>query len=263
MDALRIITCVKQVPEATDVRVNPETNTLVREGVPSMVNPYDLYAVEEAIRIREKHGGKVTAVSMGPPQAEEVLKEAISMGADDAVLLTDRAFAGADTWATALTLATAIKKLGFDLVICGKQAVDGDTAQVGPELAEFLGIPSVTFVSKVEESGDRHLKVRRMMEEGYQVVEVSFPCLLTVVKEINEPRIPSLRGKLRARSTEIKVWDSLQLSVDSSRIGLEGSPTRVIRIFTPTKTRNVKLFSGDPSESVKCLLEGLKERRMI
>ncbi len=263
MDDLRIITCIKQVPETTDVRINPETNTLVREGVPSMVNPHDLYAVEEAIRIKEKHGGKVTTISMGPPQAEEVLREAISMGTDDAVLLTDLAFAGADTWATALTLATAIRKLGFDLVICGKQAIDGDTAQVGPELAEFLGIPSVTFVSKVEELNDRQLRVRRMMEEGYQVVETSLPCLFTVLKEINEPRIPSLRGKLRAKSTEMEVWSSSHLAIDPSKVGLEGSPTRVIRIFTPTKKRNVKLFTGDPSDCVKNLLEGLKKRGTI
>lgn len=263
MDDLRIITCIKQVPETTDVKINPETNTLVRKGVPSMVNPYDLYAVEEAIRIKEKNGGKVTAVSMGPPQAEEILREAISMGVDDAVLLTDLAFAGADTWATAFTLFMAIRKLGFDLIICGKQAIDGDTAQVGPELAEFLGIPSVTFVSKVEELKDKHIKVKRMMEEGYQVVETSLPCLLTVVKEINEPRIPSLRGKLRAKSAEMQIWGSPQLAIDPSRVGLEGSPTRVIRIFTPTKKRNVKLFTGDPSVSVKKLVEGLKERGII
>jgi len=263
MDALRIVTCVKQVPETTDVRVNPETNTLVREGVPSMVNPYDLYAVEEAIRIREKHGWKVTAISMGPPQAEQVLREAVSMGADDAILLTDPAFAGSDTWATALTLATAIRKLGFDLIICGKQAIDGDTAQVGPELAEFLDVPSVTFVSEVEELANECLKVRRMMEDGYQVVESSLPCLLTVVKEINEPRIPSLRGKLRAKSTDIKLWDSSLLSMDQSRVGLQGSPTRVIRIFTPAKKKNVKLFTGDPSDSVKSLLVHLKEKGII
>ena len=263
MDALRIVTCIKQVPETTEVRVNPETNTLVREGVPSMVNPYDLYAVEEAIRIKEKHGADVTAITMGPPQAEEVLREAISMGADNAILLTDRAFAGADTWATSVTLAAAIRKIGFDLITCGKQAVDGDTAQVGPELAELLGIPSLTFVSSIEELDGSLLKVRRMMEEGYQVVEASLPCLLTVVKEINEPRIPSLRGKLKAKSTEVPIWDSSHLSIDASEVGLEGSPTRVIRIFTPTKKREAKLFSGDPADCAKDLVKSLKERGAI
>ncbi len=263
MDDLRIVVCVKQVPETADVKWNPETNTLLREGIPSMVNPYDLYAVEEAIRIREKRGGKVTVISMGPSQAEEVLREAVSMGADDAVLLTDRAFAGADTLATAFTLAKAIGKLGFDLIICGKQAVDGDTAQVGPELAECLGIPSITFVNKVEELSNGSLRARRMMEEGYQLVRTSLPCLLTVVKGINEPRIPSLRGKLKAKSTKIENWDSSHLETDPSRVGLEGSPTRVIRIFTPTKKRDVKLFTGDPSDCVKILLENLKERRAI
>lgn len=263
MDDLKIVTCIKQVPETTDVKVNPETNTLVREGVPSMVNPYDLYAVEEALRIKEKHGGKVTAISMGPPQAEEVLREAISMGADDAVLLTDRAFAGADTWATAFTLATAIKKIGFDLIICGKQAVDGDTAQVGPELAEFLGVPAITFISKVEELNDGRLRVRRMLEEGYQVLDVALPCLLTVVKEINEPRIPSLRGKLRAKSAKLEIWTSSHLALDPSRVGLEGSPTRVVHIFTPTKKRNTELYTGDPQDCTKRLIESLKRRGII
>jgi len=263
MDGLRIVVCVKQVPEITDVKVNPETHTLIREGVPSMVNPYDLYAVEEAIRIREKSGGKVTIISMGPPQAEEAVREVISMGADDAVLLTDRAFAGADTWATATTLAAALKKTGFDLIICGKQAIDGDTAQVGPELAEFLGIPSITFVSKVEGMDGGQIKLRGMMEEGYQIVDTSLPCLLTVVKEINEPRIPSLRGKLRAKSTKIEVWSTSDLALNPSQVGLDGSPTRVVEIFTPAKKRGVKLFTGEPAESVQSLVSILRERGIV
>jgi electron transfer flavoprotein beta subunit len=263
MDDLRIVACIKQVPETTDVRVNPETNTLVREGVPSMVNPYDLYAVEESIRIKEKHGGRVTAVSMGPPQAESVLREAISMGADDGVLLTDKVFAGADTWATALTLAAAIEAVGFDLILCGKQAVDGDTAQVGPELAEMLGVPALTFVSKIEAIEDGNLVVRRMMEEGYRRIEATLPCVLTVVKGINEPRIPSLRGKLKAKSTELSILDSAALKLEPSRVGLEGSPTRVIRVFTPSRKRSATMLTGDTSDSVSELVSALKTKGVV
>ena len=201
---MHIIVLVKQVPDTSEVKINRETNTLIRDGVPSIINPYDRYAIEEAIRLREKHGGKVTAVTMGPPQAAEALKEAVSLGVDDVVLLSDRAFAGADTWATSYALSQGIRKVGnFDLVIAGKQAIDGDTAQVGPGIAATLDIPQITYVRKIDEIKDKTIKAERATEEGYEVVESSLPCLITVVKEINTPRLPSLKGKIKAKNTVI------------------------------------------------------------
>jgi len=197
---MRIIVCVKQVPDVTEVKIDPKTNTLVREGVPSIMNPYDLHAVEAALQIKEKTSGKVTAITMGPPQAEEVLREAIAMGVDDAVLLTDRRFAGADTWATSYTLSQAAKKIGFDLIICGKQAIDGDTAQVGPEMAEFLDIPHVAYVRKIEKIDSSEMVFERLMDDCYEKLLVSLPALITVVKELNNPRPPSIRGKMTAKN---------------------------------------------------------------
>ena len=237
---MNIIVCVKQVPETTEVRINPETNTLIREGVKSIINPFDMYAIEEGIRLKEKFGGKVTVVSMGPPQAEAALKEAISMGVDEGILLCDRAFAGSDTWATSYTLSGAIKKMGaFDLILCGKQASDGDTAQVGPGISMHLDIPQVTYVKKIEEvkdaGGVKLMRVERMMEEGYEIIELPLPALLTVVKEINEPRLPSLKGMMRAKSARITLLTQKELDLDPQAIGLCGSPTQVVKIFTPRK----------------------------
>lgn len=215
---MNIIVCIKQVPETTEVRINPETNTLIREGVKSIINPFDMYAIEEGVRLKEKFGGKVTVLTMGPPQAEAALREAISLGCDEAVLVGDRAFAGSDTWATSYTLSGAIKKLGeFDLIICGKQASDGDTAQVGPGISTHLDIPQVTYVKKVEEVKDKTMRVERLMEEGYEVIEIPLPALLTVVKEINEPRLPSLKGMMKAKSAKITVWTQKELNLDPDR----------------------------------------------
>ncbi|MBU1912733.1 MAG: electron transfer flavoprotein subunit beta/FixA family protein, partial [Candidatus Omnitrophica bacterium] len=200
---MNIIVCIKQVPDTTNIRIDPETNTLVRSGVQSIINPFDMYAIEEAVRLKEKFGGLVTILTMGPPQAEEALREAISLGADEAVLVSDRAFAGSDTWATSYTLSRTIQKIAkFDLLICGKQAIDGDTAQVGPGIAAFLDIPQITFVKKIEDIKDSLIRAERMTEEGYDIVESPLPCLITVVKEINEPRLPSLKGKMRAKKIE-------------------------------------------------------------
>ncbi len=196
---MNIVVCIKQVPDTAEVRINPETGTLIREGVPSIINPFDMHAIEAGLQIKEKAGGKVIVLTMGPPQAETALREALSMGADEAVLLSDRAFAGSDTWATSFTLSKAIKKIGADIIICGKQAIDGDTAQVGPETAEFLNIPHISYVRKIEDVSGSSIKVQRMMDEGYDVVESSFPVLFTVVKELNEPRLPSLKGKMAAK----------------------------------------------------------------
>jgi electron transfer flavoprotein beta subunit len=193
---MNIIVCIKQVPDTAEVRINPETGTLIRDGVPSIINPFDMHAIEAGLQLREKTGGNVTVLTMGPPQAESALREAISMGVNDAVLLSDRAFAGSDTWATSHILSKAISKLGADVIICGKQAIDGDTAQVGPEVAEFLNIPHISYVRRVDDITEKTIKVQRLMDEGYDVVESSLPVLLTVVKELNEPRLPSLKGKM-------------------------------------------------------------------
>ncbi|MDQ7794479.1 MAG: electron transfer flavoprotein subunit beta/FixA family protein [bacterium] len=249
---------MKQVPDTTEVKIHPETKTLIREGVPSIINPFDAYAIEEGIRIKERLEGKVTILSMGPPQVKEALKEAIAMGADDAILLSDRAFAGSDTLATSYTLAEGIRKIGeVDLIICGKQAIDGDTAQVGPGIAEQLDIPHITYVRKVAELGPGHIRVERMVEGGYEVVETTLPVLITVVKEINEPRLPSMKGLMRARRQEITVWTAADLNVDPDRIGLTGSPTEVIRVFTPEVRAGGEILSGEVAEQVDALVDRL------
>jgi electron transfer flavoprotein beta subunit len=256
---MNIIVCIKQVPDTTDVKINPETNTLIREGVVSIINPFDMYAIEEGVRLRERCGGKVTVISMGPPQAEEALREAIALGVDDAILITDRAFAGSDTWATSYTLAQAIKKIkDFDLIICGKQASDGDTAQVGPGIATHLDIPQVTYVKKIEEISQSKAKVERLTEEGYDILETPLPCLFTVVKEINEPRLPSLKGKMRAKKYEIVKWTAKDIGADEKSIGLTGSPTQVVKIFTPPPKPGGQVFSGEPQEIVDKLVEELR-----
>lgn len=261
---MNIIVCIKQVPDTTNVRIDPETNTLMREGVESIINPFDMYALEEGMRIRERIGGKVTALTMGPPQAENALREAISLGIDDAILLTDRAFAGSDTWATSLALAGAIRKIpNYDLIICGKQAIDGDTAQVGPGIAVHLNIPQITFVKKIEEITDKKIRAERMMEEGYQVVEAPLPALITVVKEINEPRLPSMKGKMRAKKAEIPMWKITDIQVPEDEVGLKGSPTVVKKIFTPPKRTGGRILKGEIPEVVDELVKELQSRNLI
>ncbi len=256
---MEIIVCVKQVPNTIDVKIDPETNTLIREGVESVINPFDTYAIEEGLRLKERYGGKVTVISMGPPQAEVSLKEAISLGADEAILISDRAFAGSDTWATSYTLSKAIKKIGkFDLIICGKQASDGDTAQVGPGISAHLDLPQVAYVKKVEEAGSQKIKLERMTEEGYEVIESPLPCLITVVKEINEPRLPSLKGKMKAKSAKVTRWTAEDIGCDRKQIGLEGSPTKVVKIFTPPPREKGKMLQGEAKEMADALVEHLK-----
>jgi len=256
---MKIIVCIKQVPETTEVKINPETNTLIREGVKSIINPFDMYALEEALRLKEKFGGKTTVLTMGPPQAESALREAIAMGQDEAILISDRAFAGSDTWATSHTLAAAIKKIGeFDLILCGKQASDGDTAQVGPGISAHLDIPQVTYVKKIEEIKDGFARVQRMTEEGYDIIETPLPALFTVVKEINEPRLPSLKGMMRAKQAKILHWTHKDLKVDKNYIGLDGSPTRVIKIFTPVPRAGGQMLKGEPAEIAQQLIGLLK-----
>lgn len=255
---MKIIVCIKQVPDAKDVRLDPVTNTLAREGVESIMNPYDQHALEEAVRLKEAHGGEVIAVTMGPPQAEAMLREAISCGADSTVLVSDRAFAGADTWATSYTLEHALKKIGdFDLILCGKQAIDGDTAQVGPGLATRLDIPFLTCVQKVREATPEGMVVERMMDDGYDVLAVDFPVLLTVVKDINEPRVPSLKGKMRAKKAEILTLSADDIGADSSCIGLPGSPTQVVKVFPPEPRGGRAVLTGTLDEQLDQLVDKL------
>jgi electron transfer flavoprotein beta subunit len=257
---VNIVVCLKQVPGTTDVRIDPRNNTLVRQGIESIINPFDTFALEEGVRLREQHGGKVTAITMGPPQAEAALREAISLGADEAVLLSDSAFAGADTWATAYTLSRGIAKIGeYDIIICGRQTFDGDTGQVGPEMAEMLDIPFVAYVSKIEEIAGGRTRLRRMVEDGYEVIETPLPALITVVKEINTPRLPSLRGIARSKSTPVPVRDAAAIGAEADKIGLTGSCTRVVRIFYPRREHRAEMLEGDVASQVTKLLEKLKE----
>ena len=269
---MNIIVCIKQVPDTTKVRIDPETNTLVRTGVKSIINPFDQYAIEEGVRLKERFGGKVVVLTMGPSQAEEALREAISLGADEAVLLSDRLFAGSDTWATSYILSKAIGRIGdYDLIICGTQAIDGDTGQVGPGLSAHLDIPQITSVRKIDEirlqgTGARrpgrdgaHIRAESMTDEGYEVIESPLPALITVTKEINEPRLPSLRGKVKAKKAEITRWGARDLDVDPALIGLNGSPVRVVKVFTPPPRKRGQVLQGEPREVCNALVELLKD----
>lgn len=261
---MEIIVCVKQVPDTTEVKIDPQTNTLIRQGVPSIVNPFDKNALEEALKLKEKHGGRVTVISMGPPQAAEALKECIAMGADEAILLSDRAFGGADTLATSRVLAAGIRKLGnFDVILCGKQAIDGDTAQVGPEIAEHLDIPQLTYVSKLDIT-DGIVRVEREHEEGYEVIETKLPVLISVVKSINEPRYPNIKGRMKANRKEIPVWTAADVDVNVDEIGLKGSPTQVRRIFTPQQRVQGEIIQEDTARAaVNRLLTKLNQAKII
>ena len=236
---MHAIVCIKSVPDTTEVRFDPETNTLMRDEVEAIINPFDMYAIEEALRLREAHGGTVTVITMGPPKAVKELKEAIAMGCDEALLLSSRDFAGADTWATAYTLAQAIAKIAdYDIVLCGKQAMDGDTGQVGPGIANQLGIPQLTYVFSIRscDPADRSIEVERLLEEGREVVQTRLPVLVTVVKDINQPRYPTFRGIRKARRMEIPTWTPDDLDgIEPAYLGLDGSPTKVIKVFSPPK----------------------------
>jgi electron transfer flavoprotein beta subunit len=261
---MNVVVCLKQVPGTTKVEIDPETNTLVRRGIENIVNPFDAYALEEGVRLRERYGGKVTALSMGPPQAEEMLREAISLGADEAVLLSDRAFAGADTLATSYTLARAISRLeSCDLVICGRQTIDGDTGQVGPELAEMLGMPFTAYVSQVENINNESMHVRRMVDDGHEVIETPLPAVISVVKEINVPRLPSLRGLSKAKSAVIPVWTPQELDADKDMIGLSGSATRVIKVFFPRRTSQGEILQGEAEDKVEVLVDKLRDAGLV
>jgi len=263
---MNIIVCIKQVPDTNEVKIDPVKGTLIREGVPSIINPDDKNALEEALRIKdEKENVKVTVLSMGPPQAEVALVEAIAMGADEGILLSDRAFAGSDTWATSTALAAGIKHIGnYDIIFCGRQAIDGDTAQVGPQIAEHLGIPQVTYVEELNiEEGN--IRVRRALEDGYFIIESKLPVLVTAIKELNEPRYPSIKGIYEAyRGNKIKVLSAKDIQADEDNIGLDGSPTQVNKSFTPPgRTGEGEMLKGSTKEVVEQLIVKLKEKHLI
>lgn len=261
---MNIVVCLKQVPETTSVKINPETNTLVREGIENVINPFDAYALEEGVRLRERFGGRVTAVSMGPPQAEPMLREAVSCGADAAVLLSDPAFAGSDTLATSATLAAAVRKLSpCDLVICGRQTVDGDTGQVGPEMAENLCAAFVAYASEIQDVSGGRMRLKRMTEDGYEVVSAPLPAVITVVKEINRPRLPSLRGLIRAKDTAVPVWKAADVGLDAAQTGLNGSATQVAQIFFPERVSKAEMLEGAPEAQAGTLYERLRGAKII
>jgi electron transfer flavoprotein beta subunit len=248
---MHIIVPIKQVPETQNVKMDPETGTVIRDGVDSIVNPLDLYAVELAIRLAGEHKGRVTAISMGPPKAAEALREVIAMGVDDAVLISDRKFGGSDTWATSYILAAAIQKLDdFSLIICGERATDGDTGQVGPGLAAFLDLPVLTYVSNFDELSPDSCKVKRLLEEGYEQLSSTLPAVLTVVKEVSDPRLPTLRGKIKARQYDLPIWGSEYLPIDLEKVGLKGSPTRVVNIARPQVARTCTVFNANSGQSI-------------
>lgn len=265
---MKIVVCVKQVPDTNEVKINHETGTLIREGVPSIINPDDKNALEEALRIKDIHKDvTVTVLSMGPPQAKEALKEALAMGADEAILLTDRAFAGSDTWATATILSAALSKIGdYDIIFCGRQAIDGDTAQVGPEIAEFLDLPQITYVSnlKVDEDNNKVI-AHRSIEDGYFVMESKMPVLLTAIKDLNTPRYMSTWGIFQnANTTEIMEWTVDDLTVDLTQIGLKGSPTNVYKTFVPTRKFEGEILEGEtPQDKAREFLVRMKERHIL
>lgn len=260
---MNIVVCIKQVPDTNEVKLDPVTGTLIRDGVPSIINPDDKSGLEAALRMKDQYGAKVTIVSMGPPQADAALREALAMGADEAILVTDRAFGGADTWATSSTIASAIDNLQYDLIITGRQAIDGDTAQVGPQIAEHLGLANISYAEDIKIEGD-YVIVKRQYEDRYHTIKAKMPCLITALSELNEPRYMTPGGIFDAyRTKEVKVWTRPDLKVDDSNIGLKGSPTRVKKSFTKAPKSAGTVVTLDPKESAEYMVAKLKEKFII
>jgi electron transfer flavoprotein beta subunit len=260
---MNIVVCIKQVPDTTEVRLDPKTGTLIRDGIPSIINPDDKSGLEAALRLKDEIGANITVITMGPPQAEEALRESFAMGVDRAILLTDRAFAGADTWATSSTIAGALKKLDYDLIIAGRQAIDGDTAQVGPQIAEHLQIPHVSYVEDLD-IYEKDIILKRVFEDGYHKIKVKTPCLITTLKEMNEPRYMSVGGIFDAyREKQVEIWTVNDIEVDMANMGLKGSPTKVKKSFTKGAKSAGKVFEVDAKEGAKIIVEKLKEKYII
>lgn len=259
---MKIIVCIKQVPDTTEIKLNPETGTMIREGVPSIMNPDDKGGLEMALNLKDQFGAHVTVITMGPAQADQILREAYAMGADRAIHLTDKRFAGADTLATSNALAGALRMLEYDLIITGRQAIDGDTAQVGPQIAELLDLPQVTYVEDLQfENGI--FTIKKANEEGYQVVQVEAPCLVTVLASANEPRYMSVNGIMTAYKKEVEVWGFENISVDETKLGLKGSPTRVHKSFSKGAKSAGQKYEVDPQMAVEIIMDKLKEKFII
>ena len=260
---MNIIVCIKQVPDTTEIRLDPNTGTLIRNGVPSIMNPDDKGGLETALRLKETYGAHITVITMGPPQADEMLREALAMGADRAIHLSDRKFAGADTLATSNALAGALRMLEYDLILTGRQAIDGDTAQVGPQIAELLDLPQVTYAEEISIDDSGHFLIRRATEEGHQLLETEGPCLVTMLASAIKPRYMSVRGIVTAYDREVEAWNRDHISVDETKLGLKGSPTRVMRSFTKGAKSAGKVYQIEPSEAVDLIIEKLTEKFII
>ena len=265
---MNIVVCIKQVPDTNEVRLDPVTNTLIRDGVPSIINPDDKSGLEVALRIKDENPDiHVTVLSMGPPQAQEALREALAMGADDGILVSDRAFGGADTWATSCTITAALQHLDFDLIICGRQAIDGDTAQVGPQIAEHIGVPQVSYVEELELDDDKKgITVKRQFEDRYHTINIKFPCLITAIAELAEPRYMTIGKVFEAYQKEIRVWglEDIKDKLDMANIGLKGSPTKVRKSFPKQgKGKGVLLTDLTADEAAQAIVAKLQEKYII
>lgn len=260
---MKIVVCIKQVPDTTEIKINPATGTLIRDGVPSIMNPDDKGGLEMALRMKDRYGAHVTVITMGPPQADVMLREAMAMGADRAILLTDARFAGSDTLATSYALSSALRNLEWDIIVTGRQAIDGDTAQVGPQIAENLGLPQISYVTGVEYDGNDTLTVRKETEDGYQTLEVGMPCLLTVLASAYQVRYMSVAGIVDAYNRDVEIWNASLPGVEETRLGLKGSPTRVVKSFGKSLKGAGEVFEVEPEEAVGIIISRLKEKFII
>lgn len=260
---MKIIVCIKQVPDTTEIKINPTTGTLIREGVESIMNPDDKGGLELALQLKDQFGAHVSVITMGPTQAEAILREAYAMGVDRAILLTDRKFAGADTLATSNALKGALQTLEYDLIIAGRQAIDGDTAQVGPQIAELLDIPQISYVAGVAFDGKKTLTVKKETEEGYQMLQTDTPCLLTVLASAYKPRYMTIAGIVEAFDKEIEIFGADKITVDPEKLGLNGSPTKVHKAFTKGLKQAGELYEVEPEEAVGIIISKLKEKFII
>ena len=260
---MKIVVCIKQVPDTTEIKLDPVTGTLIRKGVPSIMNPDDKCGLEMALQLKDKFNAHVTVITMGPAQADIILREALAMGVNHAILLSDRKFAGADTLATSNALAGALRKMDFDLVITGRQAIDGDTAQVGPQIAEHLDLPQVSYLEGIEFDGEKTFTMRRATEEGYQILEVEAPCVVTVLSSGSKPRYMNVNGIVNAYKKEVEKWGFDNIDVEESKLGLKGSPTKVNKSYTKAVKQPGEVFEGSEAEAVEVIVNKLKEKFII
>lgn len=260
---MKIVVCIKQVPDTTEIKINPVTGTMIRDGVPSIMNPDDKGGLEMALSLKDKYNAEITVITMGPPQAEAILREALALGVDRAILLTDRKFAGADTLATSNALAGALRCLDFDMIIAGRQAIDGDTAQVGPQMAEHLQLPQVTYVTDLQYDGGNLLRIKKETEEGYQMLAVEMPCVLTVLASANKARYMTVSGIMTAFDKSVEIWGADKIEVDEAKLGLSGSPTRVKKSFTKGRKGAGEVFEVEAEEAVGIIISKMKEKFII